>query len=506
MKYNKQAKNLIAKKVTTSLTNKKGLLQINFYEFLNEQDHSNTKGLGWFHAPNNIKIVSEIETFITEKDINKFSKIIFLGIGGATITAEMLSNMLHASNNQQYEIIDSIDVDELSEIAKEVIIENTLFVVMSKSGNTIEVLSQLHFFWKHFPSGENYIAITESGSKLYEHAIKNQFLKIFECPKNIGGRFASLSYLGIVPASLMKIDIKKMIQNVIKAKNTYSVSFQDSAPASLGKYIANAINEDCNNIIIIIPENLLFFGKWIEQMIAESLGKMGTGITPVICCDINRAVNLQTKSIIINYLESIHETFDCPVLNIKLNNILDIGQQIYMWQVAIAYSGQLLGINAFDQPDVEKVKIDPGAVNRVNSNQNDYSLNQEFFQETIKNDSCLHLLSFGKKSKKYQSLLNEQKRILESLLQIPVNIHYAPRYLHSVGQLHKGGKTGNHFIFIDNIKMNKAKIPNYNFSFSDIAAAQLRNDSEYLTKISKKVAITKIKDLQTITEQCTRSF
>ena len=142
---------------------------------------------------------------------------------------------------------------------------------------------------------------------------------------------------------------------------------------------------------------------------------------------------MQTKSIIINYLESIHETFDCPVLNIKLNNILDIGQQIYMWQVAIAYSGQLLGINAFDQPDVEKVKIDPGAVNRVNSNQNDYSLNQEFFQETIKNDSCLHLLSFGKKSKKYQSLLNEQKRILESLLQIPVNIHYAPRYLHSVG-------------------------------------------------------------------------
>ena len=103
------------------------------------------------------------------------------------------------------------------------------------------------------------------------------------------------------------------------------------------------------------------------------------------------------------------------------------------------------------------------------------------------------------KSKKYQSLLNDQKRILESLLQIPVNIHYAPRYLHSVGQLHKGGKTGNHFIFIDNIKMNKAKIPNYNFSFSDIAAAQLRNDSEYLTKISKKVAITKIKDLQTIT-------
>ena len=130
-------------------------------------------------------------------------------------------------------------------------------------------------------------------------------------------------------------------------------------------------------------------------MIAESLGKKGTGITPVICCDINRAINLQTKSIIINYLESIHETFDCPVLNIKLNNILDIGQQIYMWQVAIAYSGQLLGINAFDQPDVEKVKIDPGAVTRVNSNQNDYSLNQEFFQETIKNDSCLHLLSFA---------------------------------------------------------------------------------------------------------------
>ena len=190
----------------------------------------------------------------------------------------------------------------------------------------------------------------------------------------------------------------------------------------------------------------------------------------------------------------------------KLDNILDIGQQIYIWQVAIAYSGQLLGINAFDQPDVEKVKIDPSTVTRVNSNQSDYSLNLEFIQETIKNSSCLHLLSFGKKSKKYQSLLNEQKKILESLLQIPVNIHYAPRYLHSVGQLHKGGKTGIHFIFIDNIKMNKAKIPNYNFSFSDIAAAQLRNDSEYLTKISKKVAITNIKDLQTMTEQCTQSF
>ena len=506
MKYNKQAKNLIIKKVETSLTNKKDLLQKNFYEILSKQDQKNTKDLGWLDAPNNTKVVNEVKKFIIEQDIRNFSKIIFLGIGGATITAEMLSNMLHASNNQQYEIIDSIDIDELSVIAKEITIENTLFVVMSKSGSTIEVLSQLHFFWKHFPSGANYIAITESESKLYEHATKNQFLKIFECPKNIGGRFASLSYLGIIPALLMDIDMNKVMHGAIKAKDACSISFQDSAPASLGKYIANAINEDFNNIIIIIPDNLLFFAKWIEQMIAESLGKNGTGITPIICCDINRAANLQTKSIIINYLEPIHETFDCPVLNMKLDNILDIGQQIYIWQVAIAYSGQLLGINAFDQPDVEKVKIDPSAVTRVNSNQSDYSLNLEFIQETIKNGSCLHLLSFGKKSKKYQSLLNEQKRILESLLQIPVNIHYAPRYLHSVGQLHKGGKTGIHFIFIDNIKMNKAKIPNYNFSFSDIAAAQLRNDSEYLTKISKKVAITNIKDLQTMTEQCTQSL
>ena len=506
MKYNKQAKNLIVKKVENSLTNKKSLLRKNFYEILSEQDQTNTKDLGWFDAPNNTKIVNEIEAFIIEKEIKKFSKIIFLGIGGATITAEILLNMLPKSNDKKYKIIDSIDIDELSAITKEIILEKTLFVVMSKSGSTIEVLSQFNFFWKHFPSGANYIAITEPESKLYEHATKNQFLKIFECPKNIGGRFASLSYLGIVPALLMDIDMDKVMHSTIKAKDAYSISFQDAPPSSLGKYIANAINEDFNNIIIIIPNNLLFFAKWIEQMIAESLGKNGIGITPVICCDINRAINLQTKSIIINYLEPIYETFDCPVLNIQLDNILDIGKQIYMWQVAIAYSGQLLGINAFDQPDVETVKIDPRTVTRIHSKQSDYTLNLEFIQDVINNGSCLHLLSFGKKSKKYQSLLNEQKRILESLLQMPVNIHYAPRYLHSVGQLHKGGNTGNHFIFIDNIKIDKVKIPNYHFSFSDIAAAQLRNDSEYLTKISKKVAITNIKDLKTTTEQCTQSF
>jgi len=506
MKYNKQAENLIENKVATSLNNEKNLSSKNFYEFLDNQEHATVKDLGWFNAPHNTKIINEIQTFLTEQDVTKFSKIIFLGIGGATITAEMIANMLSLSDNQKYEIIDNIDIDELSAIAEKVILKNTLFVVMSKSGSTIEVLSQLHFFWKHFPSGENYIAITEPESKLYKYATENQFIKIFECPKNIGGRFASLSYLGIVPAALMNIDINKIIHNTIKTKDAYSANFEDAAPSSLGKYIANAIKEDFNHIVIIIPRNLLFFAKWIEQMIAESLGKNGIGITPVICCDLNRAENLQNKSIIINYLNTIQETFNCPVLNMKLDNILDIGQQIYMWQVAIAYSGQLLDINAFDQPDVEKVKIHPNTITKVNPNKNDYSLELEFIQDAKKESSCLHLLSFGKKDNQYQSILAKQKEILESLLLIPVNIHYAPRYLHSVGQLHKGGKTGDHFIFIDNITINNTNIPNSNFSFSDISAAQLSNDAEYLKKISKKVAITNMENLKQTIEKYTKSI
>ena len=503
MKYNKQAENLI---ISNSLVNEERLSQKNFYEVLSAHDQTNVEELGWLDAPNNTKIINEIEAFIAEQDISKFSKIIFLGIGGATITAEILSSMISPSSHRQYEIIDSIDNDELSEISEKIIIQNTLFVVMSKSGNTIEVLCQLHFFWEHFPSGGNYIAITESKSKLYDYAIKNQFLKIFQCPKNIGGRFASLSYLGIVPALLMNIDIKEIMLSAIKAKKSYSNSFEDAAPALLGKYIANSIKKDFNNIIIIVPEDLLFFAKWIEQMIAESLGKNNIGITPVICLDFHSAEKFQKKSIVINYLKSIPKTFNCPILSMSLESTLDIGQHIYTWQMAIAYSGQLLNINAFDQPDVEKVKIHPGSITAVSTKQNEYTLNLKFIQNVKETGSCLHLLSFGKKSKQYQSRLTKQKTILESLLQIPVNIYYAPRYLHSVGQLHKGGKTGDHFIFIDNIKINNTNVPNNNFSFSDISFAQLNNDSNFLKKISKKVAITNIESLQQTIEQYTKSI
>ena len=502
---NKQAKQLIQNQSADSLVTDAYLSQNKFTEIWGKQNNKTIKDIGWFYAPNNQKIINEIEQFINRENIKGFSKILFVGIGGATITAEILLHLLPESEQSKFKILDNIDACELNSISRDINIDKTLFVIMSKSGNTIETLSQLSFFWKFFSNGKNYIAITEPKSILYDFAINNNFLQIFECPKNIGGRFASLSYLGIVPALLMNINVKEIMQDAQSIKKTYVNTPESHDSITLGRYLASAINKNIQNVIIIIPERLLFFGKWIEQMIAESLGKNSLGITPLIYFE-SDIKNLNYKnSIVINYVKNTSKKFNCPKLTLSLNSEMNIGRQIYMWQIAIAYSGQLLQINPFNQPDVEKVKINPTNISKVQKNNNFDDLSYEFLLKVKKIGTCLHILSFGQKDNNYIKKLIKKKKQLEVLLKVPVNIQYAPRYLHSVGQLHKNGQTGDNFIFIDNIKINNINIPGYDFSFSDISYAQFNNDAKYLQEIKKNITITQIDELVNITNHLNKN-
>ena len=499
MDYNNRAKETIAEISEQSLISDFTLSKNDFQSIWGYDEAG--KYLGWFDAPNNTNIITEIKDFISQENINLFENLIFLGIGGATITAEVLMEMLPNKDKKQIKILDNIEPSELNNIANNIEASSTLFIIISKSGNTIETLSQLSFFWNHFPFPKQYIAITEENSTLDQFCVKNNFLKIFHTPKNIGGRFASLSYFGLIPAILFGLDIERFINVTKKIKNQYTLNQQSNDASNLGALIGRAIQKNIQTMIIVVPTQLEYFAKWIEQLVAESLGKNKLGITPVIYFE-EDDINITTENaIVIDYSKDQKHEYSCPAIRMDIEDISAISAEFYMWQVAVAYSGQLLKINPFDQPDVESVKITKNNVRNNQENKIKSKLTNNFFNQAKLHKGRIHILSFGAKNIDYINQLHNYKNKITSTYNIQVTLQFGPRYLHSVGQLHKGGRVNSSFIIINNIQEFDTKVPGTNFTFNQIISAQMNIDAYHLYKQKKDVVMLTVEDLGSVIDR-----
>jgi len=339
-----------------------------------------TNRLGWLHIPQIMSDnIQRLEALAGEVRDSGYTDALLLGMGGSSLAPEVFRNTFGVKKGYlNLAVLDSTDPAVVLAYAERLDPARTLFIVSTKSGTTVETLSFFKFFYNRVKSslgekraGENFIAITDPGSPLAELAERYHFRECFLNDPNIGGRYSALSYFGLVPAALIGMDIKTLLDRAMTmACNCESCNCPvagNNHGGSLGVVLGDLAKAGRDKVTLISSPRIASFGDWVEQLVAESTGKEGKGILPVVGEQVGSSDVYGEDRLFVSIRLDGDEANDTllkaledaghPVLYISLHDVYDIGGQFFLWEMAIAVAGYRLGINPFDQPDVEAAKI-----------------------------------------------------------------------------------------------------------------------------------------------------
>ena len=493
-----------------------------------------TNRLGWLHLQEtmveNLESIRALIEAVKAGDLvgdhkgRPYRDVLLLGMGGSSLAPEVFSNIFSGDGRGlRLKVLDSTDPGAVLDAAEKLDLSRTLFVVATKSGGTAETLSFFKYFYNRTAAvvgreeaGRHFAAITDPGSKLAEIALKYGFRTTFLNDPNLGGRYAALSYFGLAPAALVGVDLDRLLESARSMageleKNTGQYLF-DNPGALLGSIMGALAESGWDKITFVSSPGLANFGDWVEQLIAESTGKDGKGILPVVGESLGgAAVYGEDRFFVYLRLDGDHSWDDAldalakaghPVVTIDLSDRYAIGGQFLMWEMATAVSGHLLGIHPFDQPNVEAAKV--LARKMVAAYQEEGQLPQG---ETASLDSAI-LASFLKKAEPgdyiaiqaYVTPTDEAKSALQAFRMrlrdetgLATTLGFGPRFLHSTGQLHKGD--GGNGLFIQFLGgdgqdvhiPDEAGGPDSSISFGVLKEAQALGDAQALRDSNRRV-------------------
>ncbi len=400
----------------------------------------------------------------------------------------------------------------------------TLFIVSSKSGTTTETLSYFHYFWERAEKeigktrGQHFIAITDPGSHLAELGLSNDFRAVFTTNPNVGGRYSALTQFGVVPAALMGVDLEQFLWEAsdMAFRCSPEQDLNENPGAVLGIIIGEAAKNDRDKLTFLVDTPVAPLGAWLEQLVAESSGKQGKGIVPVADEPLVSAKSY-SEDRIFAYLRATgeHDKFvddlqaaGHPVLVFNIPFIYDLAEEFFRWEFAIAVACSIIGVNAFDQPDVQdnkdrtkkKIKAyqetgkldEPQPIwekNGVKVFGMDFkglekcgSVDEviKAFTDMAQKGDYVAINAYLPRNEKVEAKLSDlRKRILETTGNA-TTLGFGPRFLHSTGQLHKGGANNGLFLQITQADKDDLQIPGVGYSFSTLARAQALGDLEAL--------------------------
>ncbi|MGH7884143.1 MAG: hypothetical protein ACRENO_00450 [Thermodesulfobacteriota bacterium] len=494
----------------------------NFNYFLWSQNPDEiTNRLGWLYIHSvMLDAVSDIESFAEEIKNEGYRDILLLGMGGSSLSSDVFKDIFGIKKGfPDLTIVDTTDPDFIYELRKRIDLKKTLIIVSTKSGSTVETLSAMKFFYNEFGgknAGKHFIGITDPGSKLLKIADDFKFRKIFVNDPNIGGRFSVLSYFGLVPASLMGVDIGKVLKSassICSGLNHQDADYFDNPALRLGTILGVLSKHGRDKLTFVFSKKLYSFGYWAEQLIAESTGKNGVGIMPVL-----DQKNFSKEYLSDDRLFIVFTTPDdkktekrmCeitgqkqPLIKIVVDDINQLGAEFFRFEFATSVAGSIMGINPFDQPDVESAKImTKKFLDELGKSANPKKKKYDFEKNELKFCSNISFISFedlinkirsGKQS--YISIhayinpdfqnknkLAKLRDRLEDQSHLPVTLGFGPRFLHSTGQLHKGDKGKGLFIQLVGENNHGVSIPdelgsnNSRISFGLLKKAQAAGD------------------------------
>jgi glucose-6-phosphate isomerase len=423
------------------------------------------KWLGWLDEPKRMQErVGEIVEFAAQAR-TKFETFVLLGMGGSSLAPEVLKRTFGA---KQLHVLDTTHPAMIRHAEKSLDLSKTMFIVSSKSGGTLETLSQFEYFWAKVGEGEQFIAITDPGSSLQQLA-NTRNMHVFAGEPTIGGRYSALSPFGVVPAALMGIDVDRVLAN---AERMAEACRGDANPGlQLGLQLGERWREGRDKVCITETEGR--FGLWAEQLIAESTGKQGRGLVPAPG-------------------ES-SEGPDRQAAEVELADANEIGAEFFRWEFAVAVAGAILQINPFDQPDVQAAK---DKTKEVLASGEDPGLEPDgSFDEILARAEPPNYIAI-------QAFIDPMReRELQPLIErghetgCVVTHGLGPRYLHSTGQLHKGGPPTGLFVQVVDDTGEEIPIPGKDFGFGRLIRAQAEGDYRSLQERGRLIVRVRPEDL-----------
>ena len=429
------------------------------------------KWLGWLDEPQRMRErVAEIVAFADGVADDGFDAIVLLGMGGSSLAPEVLRRTFRC---EAFHVLDTTHPRAIRQLEASIDVERTLFISASKSGSTLETRSHTDYFWERSgKNGARFVAITDPGSALEQTATERGFRRIFAGEPTIGGRYSALSSFGIVPAALMGVDIDRLLANA--GRMIELCREENGNPGyELGRELGTGWR-DCRDKVCI-AETDGSFGLWAEQLIAESTGKQGKGLVPAP-----------------------GESPDGPDRQLVMPQIADpysLGGEFFRWEFAVAVAGTVLEINPFDQPDVQAAKDKTNEVLATGDEPQvelDGSIESLLAQAHERDYVCVQ--AFIEPTEENDRRIDDLVRKLRRRSGLVVTHGYGPRYLHSTGQLHKGGPNTGLFLQVVDDVGEELAIPGKPFGFARLIRAQAAGDYASLQERGRRVARIHIED------------
>lgn len=484
-----------------------------------------TDRLGWLNLPEAMRAqVPDLTSFREQIKSEGYTHAVLLGMGGSSLAPEVFQNTFgNRAGYPRLHVLDSTHPAAVKAVESAVDLRHTLFIVSSKSGTTTESTSFFSYFWQKLSAldkspGRNFVAITDPGTPLQKLGEQRGFRRVFQATPDVGGRYSALTHFGLVPAAVIGVDLHRLLGRAwaMQVACAASVPESKSPGISLGAILGEAARAGRDKTTIFASASLRHFPVWLEQLIAESTGKEGQGIVPVAdeepAADAARygSDRLFVHLRLAGERDDAHEATLAqleaaghPVVRIALSEIADVGQEFFRWEIAVAAAGAVIGIHPFNQPDVQLAKdLARQAMKKTGGNGAAFSAAAPAVDAS--NVAALRAaiqpwLSSAKPGDYFgiDAYLAPTAATTASLGRIRIALRdragaatmlgYGPRFLHSTGQLHKGGPNTGLFLQLLDTPGEEVAVPETDYTFGELIRAQAQGDYTALEQRGRRV-------------------
>ncbi len=476
-----------------------------------------TDRLGWLDLPEQMhEEAPALEQFAEQIHSEGITAVVLLGMGGSSLAPEVFAQVLGpAPGFPRLLVLDSTHPAAIRAVESSVDLSRTLFIVSSKSGTTVETLSLFRYFWHRLAStaqrGRQFVAITDPGTPLEKLAHERGFRQIFRARPDVGGRYSALSHFGLVPAALLGADVHRLLDRGWEMAEAcaFCVPVAENPALQLGALLGEAALAGRDKLTFAGSPRLGPLGAWLEQLVAESTGKDGRGIVPIEGESL-APVDAYGPDRVFVWFELAGESLQDglvgklaaaghPVIRLRLSDVYDLGQEFFRWEMAVAAAGSVLGIHPFNQPDVQLAKdlasraMQGSGGSAVEADLiavgDERTLRKQFAQWAVglAAGQYIALQAYLQPEPAVTAALQRLRLRLRDRFRVATTLGYGPRFLHSTGQLHKGGPgTGRFLQLVDDAEPD-LPVPETDFSFGRLIRAQARGDAEALRQRGRQV-------------------
>ena len=442
----------------------------------------------------------DLTAFAREVAADGFTDVVLMGMGGSSLTGAVLHAALGtAPGALNLHTPDTTDPDELLALEEGLDLDRTLFIAASKSGTTIETSAQIAYFWEKAPDGARFAAITDEGTPLDTLARERGFRRVFHGDPEIGGRYSALSVFGMAPAALIGADVGQLAMRAQEMLDACRRTVPSENPgALLGAVLGEAALAGRDKLTLVLPGEVRELGTWIEQIVAESLGKEGRGIVPVAGEPLAGPDAYGADRIFVALGD--HDGLDAlaaaghPVVRLPYCDPAQLPAEFIRWEIATAVAGHVLGVHPFDQPNVQEAK---DATARVLADPSPPPPTPALVDvlATLSPGDYLALLAYLPRTPEHAGKLQDLRLRLRDRHGVATTVGFGPRYLHSTGQLHKGGPPTGVLVQIVRDEPVDAPVPGKLYTFAQLKAAQAQGDLEALLARGRRVARVTLEEL-----------